>query len=192
MIAKIFPLCCHCLLAFSHLHYDPTYPGTEFYEEAHNEQITSEGQTVAKEDLGVTVNVPSGAVAKGEKVDLTVRPCLNGRFILPEGYTSASPVYLITTSIDFLKDVKVSIEHFADLQSKRDCDNMAFLFASTTPTDGSNGPEYRFQEISTEKFSFKEGQTVGTVAQRHFAFIMVAKRQGKYFTWPRQFMQLQF
>ena len=133
---------------------------------------------MAKEDLGVTVNVPSGAVAAGKAVDLTVRPCLNGQFILPEGYKPASPVYLITASTDFLQDVQVSIEHFADLQSKRDCDNMAFLFANTTPVDGPNGPEYRFEECPADKFIFKEGQTVGTVAQRHFAFTMVAKRQG--------------
>ena len=135
---------------------------------------------MAKEDLGVTVNVPSGAVAAGETMNLTVRPCISGQFILPEGYKPASPVYLITASTDFLQDVQVSIEHFADLQSIKDCDNMAFLFANITPVDGSNGPEYRFEEIPAEKYTFKEGQTVGTVAQRHFAFMMVAKRQGKY------------
>jgi len=120
-----------------------------FYGEAHNERVTSEGKTVAKEDVGVTVNVPSGAVAAGEEVGLTVRPCLLCPFILPEGYKQASPVYLIRASTDFLQDVRVSIEHFAGLQSKRDCDNMAFLFASTTPMDGLNGPEYRFEENST-------------------------------------------
>jgi len=104
---------------------------------------------VAKEDVGVTINVPSGAVAAGEEVELAVRPCLNGQFILPEGYKQASPVYLIRASTDFLQDVQVSIEHFADLQSKRDCDNMTFLFASTTTMDGLNGPEYRFEENST-------------------------------------------
>ena len=134
---------------------------------------------MSKEDLGVTINVPSGAVAAGEEVDLTVRPCLNGQFILPEGYKPASPVYLIRGSTNFLEDVQVSIEHYAVLESERDCNNMAFLFASTTPVNGSNGPEYRFEEIPAEKFVFKKGQTVGTVAQRHFAFIMVAKKQGK-------------
>ena len=58
---------------------------------------------------------------------------------------------------------------------------MTFLFADTTPVHGSNGPEYRFEEIPPEKFVFKEGQTVGTVAHRHFAFMMVAKRQGKHY-----------
>ena len=166
-------------LAFSHVRHDPTYPGAEFYGEPHSEMITSEGQTLAKEDVGVTVNVPRGAVATGEDADLTVRPC-HVPFILPEGYKAASPVYLIRASTDFLQDVQVSIEHYADLQSERDCDNMAFLFASTTPVDGLNGPVYQFEEIPAEKFSFKEGQTMGTVAQRHFAFMMVAKRQGKY------------
>ena len=121
---------------------------------------------MAKEDVGVTVNIPHGAVATGKDVDLTVRPCLDGRFILPEGYEPASPVYLVRASTDFLQDVQVSIEHFADLQSKRDCDNMAFLFAGTTPVDGSNGPEYQFEEIPANRFVFKEGQTMGTVAQR--------------------------
>lgn len=164
-------------LVFSHAKRDDGYPGAEFYGEAHSERIRSEGQILAKEDVGVTINVPSGAVNAGKKVDLVVRPCLHGRFILPEGYEPASPVYLVKSSTDFLQDVQVSIEHFADLQSKKDCDNMAFLFASTTPVNGS---EYQFEEIPPERFVFKEGQTVGTVAQCHFAFMMVAKRLGKY------------
>ena len=135
---------------------------------------------MAKEDVGVTINIPRGAVAAGKEVDLTVRPCLNGPFILPEGYKAASPVYLITASTDFLQDVQVSIDHFADLQSKTDCDNMAFLFASATPVDGYIGPEYRFEEIPAANSVFKERQMVGTVAQRHFSFLMVAKRRGKY------------
>jgi len=32
----------------------------------------------------VIVNVPPGAVAAGDEVDLTVRPCHNGQFILPK------------------------------------------------------------------------------------------------------------
>ena len=140
----------------------------------------------------MTINVPSGAVAAGEEVDLTVRPCLNGQFILPEGYKQASPVYLIRASTDFLQDVQVSIEHFSYLQSKRDCDNMTFLFADTTPVHGSNGPEYRFEEIPPEKFVFKEGQTVGTVAHRHFAFMMVAKRQGKHYLSVYNVLWLQY
>jgi len=119
-------------------------------------------------------------VAAGEEVDLTVRPCHNGQFILPESYNPASPVYIIRASTDFLQDVKVSIEHFVDLQSKRYCENMAFLFASATPVDGLNGPEYRFKEIPANKFIFKERQTMGTVAERQFAFMIVAKRRGKY------------
>ena len=134
-----------------------------------------------REDLGVTINIPSGAVATGEAVDLTIRPCLNGQFILPEGYKPASPVYLIRASTDFLQDVQVSIEHFADLQSKRDCDNMAFLSASTTTVDGSNGPKYRFVKIPSEKHTFREGHTVGTVALHHFCFMTVAVGQGKIF-----------
>jgi len=165
-------------LVFSHAKHDDGYPGAKFYGEAHSERIRSEGQILAKEDVGVTVNVPSGAVIAGKRVDLTVRPCLHGRFILPEGYEPASPVYLIRASMDFLQDVQVSIEHFADLQNKRDCDNMTFLFASTTPVNGS---EYYFEEIPPERFVFKERQTVGTVAERHFAFMMVAKRQGKHY-----------
>jgi len=129
----------------------------------------------------VTINVPSGAVAPGEEVDFTVRPCLLCPFNLPEGYKQASPVYLIRASTDFLQDVQVSIEHFSDIQSKKDCDNMAFLFANTTPVHGSNGPEYRFEEFPPEKFVFKEVERVGAVALRlPSALIMVAKRHGKH------------
>ena len=136
---------------------------------------------MAREDLGVTIKIPPGAVAAGEAVDLTVRPCLNGQFILPEGYKPASPVYLITASTDFLQDVQVSIEHFADLRSKSDCDddNIVFLSASTTPVYGTNGPRYQFVRIPSEKYIFRDGQSVGTVALRHFCFITVAIGQGK-------------
>lgn len=129
-------------------------------------------------DVGITVNVPRGAVPKEKLLDLTMHPCLSGPFQMPEGYKPASPVYLITTTLEFSREVKIAIDHFARLQSQDDCDGMAILSASCTPDYSSSGrPLYTFTEIKGVKGTFKLGEQVGVVTLQHFCGLTVGRKE---------------
>ena len=68
-------------------------------------------------------------------ITVTVRPCLSGPFELPKDYELASPVYTISPGLEFIRDVKLFMAHFADLQNEDDCKNMTFL-----TTESSSSP----------------------------------------------------
>ena len=87
--------------------------------------MTSDGGTISWKEIGF--NIPPGAVPEGQDFELRVWPCLSGPFVLPDGYQLASPIYLITPSFEFVKDVRLSIAHFAGLDSGSDCSHMTFI-----------------------------------------------------------------
>ena len=114
-------------------------------------------------------NFPPGAIPEGKDVNLTVRPCLSGPFVLPPDLELASVVYNISPAIEFTQKVQLSLSHFADMQSEEDVAGMTFVTAKSTPVDG----EYRFRVL--EKGSFKMGNDTAIVALKHFCNIGVAK-----------------
>lgn len=142
---------------------------------AATEHITSSETTFDHlEDMGIYVCVPKGALTQEEEpLDLHIRPCLCGRFELPSEYDPASPAYLIEHSknTNFQKDIIIKIHHYASLQSKKDCEDMTFLSASSTPEYRESLPVYTFKKISGAKDIFRPGDQVGQIALRHFCLI---------------------
>ena len=90
---------------------------------------------------GVTLSIPPGAVTRD--VDIFIWPCLSGPFLLPDGYELASPPYLIYPHIEFEKEVELKLEHFMNLESKEDCEEMTFISASK-PVYDSGCTKYEF------------------------------------------------
>ena len=135
--------------------------------------MTSEGQLLYWEDIGITLDIPPGAVPEDKQLNLTVRPCLSGPFILPKGYELASPVYLITPAFDFSRDVKLSIAHFADLQSEADCENMTFVSAPCIPHYTASGPQYRFRAFPGGVFLTEKREA--SLSLKHFCVFGAAR-----------------
>ena len=134
---------------------------------------------VILEGVGIRVSIPEDSMSPTEDpLTLQIYPCFTGPFQLPEDCESASPAYLIKPSrrVEFKKDVTVEIHHYACLESEKDCDDMVFLSASTTPVRKSD-PMYVFKEIKEAKGVFKPGCQVGEIALRHFCFTKVGKRR---------------
>ena len=92
------------------------------------------------EDMGISISVTHNSIHPEGSSDISIRPCFTGPFELPENYEPASPSYLICHDMkDFQKDVTIRMHHYASLQGEEDCEDMAFLTASSTP-------EYRKSE----------------------------------------------
>ena len=158
---------------FSHHKFDSSHPGICFLGDPWKKNVGSDGGTISWKRIGLEINIPSGAVPQGKNLELQVRPCLSGPFDLPQGYQLASPVYLITPTFEFLKEVRLSIAHFAGLDSKSDCDSMTFISSSSKPSNAAQA-KYVFKLLSGGIFRKKEHH--GVIYTKHFCLTGTAKQ----------------
>ena len=128
--------------------------------------------------VGVSVSIPKQELDQGSQMEVFVHPCVTGSFILPDGYKPASPAYLIRpiTKGKLQNHVIVHIEHYVSLESKEDCEDMAFLVAGTTPKYRESNPVYAFRKIEGEDGAFNVGDRFGTFALKSFNLIQVVRR----------------
>lgn len=150
---------------------------------AATEPITSSEVTFERlKDMGISISVPENSLnSQEEPSGLHIHPCLSGPFELPDDYQSASPAYLVNPSnkTDLQKDITIRIQHYVNLLSQEDCEDMAFLSASSTPEyrESSPGPVYTFNKIPGAKGVFRPGDQVGEIALRHFGILKAGKRK---------------
>ncbi len=153
-----------------------SYPGILFYKQPIVEHITSSEATISlMEEIGISIHIPEDSLGSSEDaLDLVIRPCFSGPFLLPHNYESASPAYLIHPSrpVKSQKDVTLRMHHYVDLQEEEECEDMNFLFAS--PTLSHDSVYYTFK---AGKGVFKPGDRVGEIALRHFCIVKVGKRR---------------
>ena len=160
------------------------FPGITFHHELKDitleKEVTPEKEVTLKlKATGIQLSIPaddSKPISLEETLSLTVRTCFNGPFELPDDYESASPAYLIKHS-KFQNDITVKIHHYVRLESEKDCDDMVFLSASSTPEFREIGPMYVFKEIKGAKGVFKPQCQVGEIKLSHFCLIKAAKRK---------------
>ncbi len=171
-------------LLFAPTELDSEYPGIVFFKTSTTKRImpSTEATIHQLEDMGISINVPSCSV--GEPSSVHIRSCFSGPFELPEQYESASPTYLICHGkMDFQKDITLRIHHYASLHSEEDCEDMAFLSASSTPEYGGSRPLYTFNKILGTKGVFRPGEQVGEISLRHFCLVKIGKRNGGMHIW---------
>ena len=148
-----------------------------FYQDPIIHEVNTSEEVVI-EGPGITLTIPENSLSPEEEpVTLFIHPCFSGPFDLPDDYESASPAYLIRPSrrVKFQKNVAVKIQHYACLESEKDCDNMAFLAASTTPKLRGSRSVYVFQKI-LEMGMFRPGSQVGEITLRHFCIIKTGSK----------------
>ncbi len=159
---------------------DSKYPGVLFYGPPVTEQLTSSGIEICHiEDIGISVTIPENLLSCTDSVNLSIRPCFHGPFLLPDDHVSASPAYLIKTNrkVPFQKDFTIRIHHHTRLQGEEDCNDMVFLSASATPEYRGAHPVYTFKKIPEVKGTFRLGDQVGEISVRGFSFIKAGKRK---------------
>ena len=113
---------------------DEKYPGIRFFGEPLQHSVTSLGGYISWwEENGVEFEIPPGAVPEGRQLDLTVGPCSSGPFQPPDDYELASPLFLISPSFDFCREITLRMGHFSKLETEEDRERMAFLSAHPSP-----------------------------------------------------------
>lgn len=154
------------------------FHGVVFWGSPIQERITTQGATIQSLDIGISLSIPEETlIASEQDVNLLIHPCFSGPFELPPGYKSASPAYLIEPSrkVQIQRDVTLQMHHYARLQNKEDCDEMAFLSASPTPQYQNSKPVYVFSLFKPSKGTFRPNSQVGEIAIQHFCFVMIGR-----------------
>ena len=118
---------------YSHHKFDSSHPEICFLGDALTQMVTSDGGKFCWDTIGLEIDIPRGAVPKGEVMELRVRPCLAGPFDMPKGYQATSSPDLISPAFEFESEVNLSIAHYAHLESSRDYDRTTFVTYVPSP-----------------------------------------------------------
>ena len=160
---------------YAHHKFDSTHPGICFLCDPWKRSVTSEGGHISWLEIGIEISIPAGAVSEGKTLELRVRPCLSGPFVLPARHQLASPVYLVSPEFEFEKEVTLKIDHFAGLDSSTDCKRMTFISSSSTPTH-PEASKYSFKVMKGGVFKKKEHH--GIIHLKHFCLTGLAQESG--------------
>ena len=128
-----------------------------FFDDPLTKTVKSNGSVLDRSDIGLKISIPEGAVHEEKDAEINVFPCFSGPFKMPEGFEAASPVYMIGEGYKFKKDVKLEIEHFADIQSKEECETMVLVKASPKPKEGSD-IHYILEKVEHSEKKFIAGE----------------------------------
>lgn len=142
--------------------------------------VTSKGCKIQTKDAGITISIPEGALRHEDGiVKLLVQKKTDGEFEFPPGYEAASPAYLVEPNrrVQLQKGVTICIQHYAKLNNARDCENLAFMSAPSTPQYRSSGPVYRFKRIEATA-KFQPGSPFGEITLSHCCIINISVTTG--------------
>lgn len=146
------------------------YPGIEFSAYCSTMTIGSKGGVIRGE--GIQLRVPPNAIGRGKSRKISLRACIDGPFQLPEDVHLASPVFLVTCTShgNLQRETTLTLHHFIQLTSHKECDMMVLLTSPQTPTRDEHGTCWRF-EISDKQPRCFQNFTQGEVAVTHFSFM---------------------
>ncbi|CAI8003623.1 hypothetical protein GBAR_LOCUS3697 [Geodia barretti] len=160
---------------------DRKHPGIRFFRGPWKQSVTSAGAHITwREEIGVEFDIPPGAVPEGRELDLSVWPCYNGPFRLQDGYELASPVFLISPSFKFSREITLTLWHFSNLETVEDSERMVFLSAPSTPNTKRAGkkPAYQFRVLG--KGVFEPRQDYGRISLTHFCYVGAGRKRKKH------------
>ncbi|CAI8035378.1 hypothetical protein GBAR_LOCUS19862, partial [Geodia barretti] len=161
----------------SYYKYDDRYPGIRFFGNPRKQTVTVAGAHISwREEIGVEFVIPPGAVPADRELELSVWPCCDGPFSLPDDCELASPVFLVSPSFEFSRDISLTMSHFSNLETGDDCEEMFFLSAPAT-SHTRERPVYRFRVLG--EGDFKPHQNDGRILLTHFCTITTGRKRKK-------------
>ena len=116
--------------------------GVEVYRETVLEVVGDKPQKVEWPGYGFFIEVPEGAVPPGVTASVGVKVILAGQFKFPENSQLISAIYWVSSSVEFVKEVAVNIQHCAVIRSEDQCSQFKFIIAKCS----QNHLPYRFRE----------------------------------------------
>ena len=140
--------------------------------------MQSEPVIIAPPGLGVSLKIPPGAIRPDadKPVNVAIQACLSGStFIYPEGYTPVSAVYHVSADSHFEKEVELTFEHFAELETEKQASAMTIFRAESVPTMKDGKAEFIFSPVEGGKFAV--GETQCTFSTQEFSLVSAGTEQ---------------
>ena len=116
--------------------------GVEVYKETVLEVVGDKPQKVEWPGYGFFIEIPEGAVPPGVTISVGVKVILAGQFKFPENRQLISAIYWVSSSMEFMKEVSVNIQHCAVVRSEDQCSQFKFIIAKCSQSQ----LPYRFRE----------------------------------------------
>ena len=124
------------------------------------------------------LEIPAGAIPEGESITIDIGVALYGPFQYPEGLRPVSPVFWVCVrdqnDFQFLKPVKVTIQHCLNLESH---DNIESLGLTFLKGDHEMNPQqmYQFQQAEGDTF-FDPHKRYGLFQTTHFCYLCISSK----------------
>ena len=122
----------------------------------------SSSHLLSWEQYGLRISVPQDTFFPTDMVEIAVTALIGGQFQFPEYTELISAVYAVSVSKPLLKEVKLEIQHCADLVTQDHTSYLSFATASV-----NNGPPYQFQ--LKEGGQFCPGDQYGSICLSQFS-----------------------
>ena len=169
---------CDLFISGPYHHFDDAFPGVCFLGKPLEIPVQSEPVTISPPGLGISLKIPFGAVRPDadKPVNVTIQACLPGpNFKYPEGCTALSAVYHISADLSFEKEVELTLEHFAELETEKELSEMTFFKAKSVPTVMDGREEYIFSPVEGGRFAV--GESHCTLSTQGFSLISAGTKE---------------
>ena len=139
-------------------------------------QCTHDGRWYYDEHNDFGLEIPAGAIPKGESITIDIGVALYGPFQYPEGLRPVSPVFSVCVrdqkDFQFLKPVKVTIPHCLNLECH---DNIESLGLTFLKGDHEMNPQQMYQLQPAEGDVLIEPlKEYGVIETTHFCSLCIA------------------
>ena len=138
--------------------------GIEVYRETVLEVVGDKPQKVEWPGYGFFIEVPEGAVPPGVTASVGVKVILAGQFKFPENSQLISAIYWVSSSVEFVKEVAVNIQHCAVIRSEDQCSKFKFIIAKCSQKE----LPYNFRE---REGLFNSHTRYGAVKLKQFSLL---------------------
>ena len=141
---------------------------------------SEEAVTISPPGLGATLTVPAGAVPSDADTpaNVTLKTCvLSPSFTYPEGYAPVSGVYHISATSNFIKNVDLTFEHFAKVNTEEQAKEVFLMRAKSSPTIRDGKREFVFNLVEDEDGTFAVGEGHCIVSTRMSGFVSAGAQQ---------------
>ena len=147
-------------------------------------QCTDGGRCYDNEDHGFCLEIPVGAIPKGESITIDIGVALYGPFQYPEGLRPVSPVFWVCVrdqkDFQFLKPVKVSIPHCLSIENCEDIESLTILKGDHVHQQMKRDYQIKFQQAEGDAY-FEPYKKHGTFQTTHFCSLCICSKFTKQF-----------
>ena len=141
----------------------------------HTEYVDWNGKKIVLRDIGFSLTVPPGVIPYRQSVEFAVCLSFSGPFVLPDGCELVSPVYFVSAEpeIQLKKQIKLSLDHWANLEDEESCRSLSFVFAPSDPVSEESQSQFHFRPLPGGVFA--PGSQTATIMVDHLSKFAVGR-----------------